>query len=710
MYLLYHRDPEGKAPIRLYTDASTYGIGAYLCQVVTLANGKQQEQPLGFISKSLSDTEKRWSVFEKEAYAIYYACKKWEHYLRGYHFLLFTDHRNLTFLNRPPSEKVMRWRLAIQELDFAVAHIEGASNNVADALSRCIEQTNPPPPQGVKCAAVADTLAATVQEADDPGEEIPPFTWMQHIQRDTRIHYFVKDSEAPHFLGLLSAPDSADPQFFPPLRSASQPIVQDSRVALSTIVEESYVHALVSDVPTTTSEDIVQNEQAPLHHDVRELIASCHNTTVGHGGVDRTLYLLQQLQQKDTSKQALFDRWTCQRADVRRFVKTCPICQKVKQHQLLKYTPHFSTSKYGIFDNISIDTIYMPESARGHKYLLVMIDSFSRYLDVYPILDLTAELALACFTQFSSNFGVPSHLCCDNGTQFYGIFRELLGLLKVHHFTTQEYSHQENSIVERANKEILVTLRALVLERRLKDDWDILCHIAKRIINSRVHSAIGIAPADLVFAGRIDLQRGSLFPYPTPESFFANGYMMELMQQQEVMLQKAFRMQQEHDKNRLKDNNHALRTIFPVDSYVLAKPEREPTSKLAPRLLGPYLVTDRFPRGEGDVYRCLHLSTNQSFDFRVDRLYPYFTHDEASLRDTAMLDNESYEVEAVLGHRFQGPQSAKTLQLQIKWLGYDTPQWQQYVNKDSGLNSVGVVHEYLRRNKFARFIPAKFTR
>jgi hypothetical protein len=118
-----------------------------------------------------------------------------------------------------------------------------------------------------------------------------------------------------------------------------------------------------------------------------------------------------------------------------------------------------------------------------------MIDSFSRYLDVYPILDLTAELALACFTQFSSNFGVPSHLCCDNGTQFYGIFRELLGLLKVHHFTTQEYSHQENSIVERANKEILVTLRALVLERRLKDDWDILCHIAKRIINSRVHSA-----------------------------------------------------------------------------------------------------------------------------------------------------------------------------------------------------------------------------
>jgi hypothetical protein len=711
VYLLYHRDPTGKAPIRLYTDASTYGIGAYLCQVVTLANGKIEEQPLGFISKSLSDTEKRWSVYEKEAFAIYYACKKWEHYLRGYHFHLFTDHKNLTFLNRPPSEKVMRWRLAIQELDFSVAHIEGSKNNVADALSRCIDNPDSYPTQGVKSAADQDsaTLSALVSE-DDRNDAFLTLTWMKHIEREQRTHYFVKESELTHFLGLLTTDDTTDLQFFPEFRSVTQPSVQDTRMGLPSSLEESYVHALVPEVPTTTSQEIVQNEQAPLHHEVAALIERCHNTKVGHGGVDRTLYLLNQLKVKDKSTKPLFDQWTCQRADVRRFVKTCPICQKVKQHQLLKYTPHFSTSTYGIFDNVSIDTIYMPESARGHKYLLVLIDSFSRYLDVYPIHNLTAEQALACFTQFSGNFGIPSHLCCDNGTQFYGIFREFMALLNVNHFTTQEYSHQENSIVERANKEILTTLRALVLERRLKDDWDILCHVAKRIINSRVHSAIGIAPADLVFAGRIDLQRGSLFPYPTPESFFTKGYMLDLIQQQEIMLQKAFRMQQEHDKNRLKDNNHALRTVFPVDSYVLVKPEREPTSKLAPRLLGPYLVTERFPRGEGDVYRCLHLSTNQAFDFRVDRLYPYFTHDEPSLRDTAMLDNESYEVEAVLGHRFQGTQSAKNLQLQIKWLGYEQPQWQQYSGPNDGLNSVGVVHEYLRRHKFARFIPARFTR
>jgi hypothetical protein len=136
IYLLYHRDET--LPLRLYTDASKYGIGGYLCQVYTHEDGRIEEQPLGFISKFLSATECRWSVYEKEAYAIFYSFKKWEHYLRSKHFHLFTDHKNLTFLNNPPSEKVMRWRLSVQEFDFSVAYIKGEENNMADALSRCV--------------------------------------------------------------------------------------------------------------------------------------------------------------------------------------------------------------------------------------------------------------------------------------------------------------------------------------------------------------------------------------------------------------------------------------------------------------------------------------------------------------------------------------------------------------------------------------------
>jgi hypothetical protein len=226
----------------------------------------------------------------------------------------------------------------------------------------------------------------------------------------------------------------------------------------------------------------------------------------------------------------------------------------------------------------------MPESSSKNQYLLVIIDSFSRYVDVYPIADLTAELAMRCLVQFMSNFGIPSSIFSDGGTQFMEIFDELIQKLKISHPRIHAYSHQENAIVERANKEILTVLRALVLEQRMSKEWDTLCYVAKRIINSRVHSAIGISPADLVFAGRVDLQRGTLFPYipVDPSKYEGSDYMLDLMQLQEAMLSKALRIQQSHDMARIRDKSHLLKTEFPIDSYVLAKPETGPATKISP--------------------------------------------------------------------------------------------------------------------------------
>ena len=57
-------------PVYLHTDASKYGIGAYLFQLTP--DGK--EKPIAFISKTLNDAQRRWHTPQKEAYAIYYAC------------------------------------------------------------------------------------------------------------------------------------------------------------------------------------------------------------------------------------------------------------------------------------------------------------------------------------------------------------------------------------------------------------------------------------------------------------------------------------------------------------------------------------------------------------------------------------------------------------------------------------------------------------
>ena len=71
-------------PIILYTDASDYAHGAYLCQVQTQTDGSLLEQPIRFLSGTFAGAQTRWSTIEKEAYAIYWALKSWMIYSVAY--------------------------------------------------------------------------------------------------------------------------------------------------------------------------------------------------------------------------------------------------------------------------------------------------------------------------------------------------------------------------------------------------------------------------------------------------------------------------------------------------------------------------------------------------------------------------------------------------------------------------------------------------
>jgi hypothetical protein len=121
------------SPIFLHTDASDYGIGAYLFQVV---NGK--EQPIAFLSKSLDDRMSRWDTPQKEGFAIFYALDKFDYLLRDRKFTLRTDHANLTRLRESYStnKKVQRWLTCFQHYDIDFEYIKGSHNIVADGLSR----------------------------------------------------------------------------------------------------------------------------------------------------------------------------------------------------------------------------------------------------------------------------------------------------------------------------------------------------------------------------------------------------------------------------------------------------------------------------------------------------------------------------------------------------------------------------------------------
>ena len=88
--------------------------------------------------REVRDTALQWSTYEQEAYAIYEALKKFQYLLRDIEFELRTDHRNLIYINdhAGTSNKVLNWKLEIQQYNMNIKHIDGIRNVVADIWSR----------------------------------------------------------------------------------------------------------------------------------------------------------------------------------------------------------------------------------------------------------------------------------------------------------------------------------------------------------------------------------------------------------------------------------------------------------------------------------------------------------------------------------------------------------------------------------------------
>ncbi len=128
--LLHH--PDYSRELVIQSDASGVGIGGVLLQ----EKAGESDQAVSFFSRTLNATQRRWTLNEKEAYALYQTVMEFAPFLRGHHFTAETDHQNLTYLTTSISPKVERWKLRISEFNLSIRFIKGEDNVIADALSR----------------------------------------------------------------------------------------------------------------------------------------------------------------------------------------------------------------------------------------------------------------------------------------------------------------------------------------------------------------------------------------------------------------------------------------------------------------------------------------------------------------------------------------------------------------------------------------------
>ena len=580
--------------IYLQTDASGYGIGAYLYQVVLQDNGTTVEQPIGFISKSIANAHASWDTSMKEGYAIFYALKKWEYLLRDRQFTIRTDHQNLTRLRRDhdTNKMVKRWFMAYQEFDIkAWEFVKGTDNLVPDEFSRLCEDIT----------------------EDNPSVSLFQLTGYK-----------------------------------------------------------------VSEKHWTT-------------------IASVHNFEQGHGGVERILRML--------DNENIF--WDGRTKDVRNFIKLCPCCQKMDQIKRVVHSYPFTTSTYGLWHTVSIDYIEQikPDEA-GNNMIIVIVDNFSRFVDLHATNSTNAEGAADALLAFVGRYASPLHITTDSGANFKsGLFRSLAERLGADHYLTKAYSKESNGLVERQNKEVMRHLRNIVFDKRISVKWSKYLPIVQRIINAAVNSATGLSPSEIVFPNGMQLDHSLL---SESGNIFYSSYIKDMQEAQSRVIAIAEHELREKDKAHI-ENYSSERTSFDVGSYVLAEHRhnslrRGPKSKMLPFLKGPLLVTSKDNTGN---YVLKDIVTNRVADYHVSKLRP-FLYDERTLQpiQVAVTDHlDEFIAEECLQMKGNIRGSRKNLQFKIRWAGYgpedDTWEPWDYCRDSAAVRTFLVNHQDSRVRRLA---------
>lgn len=138
--LLAH--PDCSAKLALVTDASDKAIGAVIQQLTDEA-----WQPLAFFSRKLSPSQVKYSPYDRELLAIYEAIKHFRHMLEARHFIVYTDHKPISFAfherKKNCSPRQYRHLDFIAQFTTDIRHISGKDNIVADTLSRIEELGTP---------------------------------------------------------------------------------------------------------------------------------------------------------------------------------------------------------------------------------------------------------------------------------------------------------------------------------------------------------------------------------------------------------------------------------------------------------------------------------------------------------------------------------------------------------------------------------------
>ena len=448
--VLTHFDPH--KPLVLTVDASPHGIGAILSH-----REGEEENPIGYVSRSLNSAEKNYSQTELEALAVIFGILRFQKYLYGHQFTIETDHKPLIGLfgkgyatSKIAAGRITRWSIYLNQFNYELTYKPGKKIAHADTLSRF--PVDEPPNEA---PLPSETIHLIKQMEDSP-------VTFRMIAEETKKDKLLKD--------VMYFTRTCWPEEVSPTLKAFK-----DRVLELSIQEGCVMWGQRVVIPET------------LRRKVMEILHE------GHIGITKMKALARS-----------FVYWPKLDSEIEEMTKKCKSCimtssanAEIKGHTWL--TP----SKP--WERVHMD---FAEDFMGTNFLIV-IDANSKWIEAYEQHRLTSESTIENLLRCFATYGFPRQVHTDNGRAFTSqTFCNFMKSRGINHTTSAAYSPKTNGLAERAVQVFKLRMRKSEGTRHEKL-MDFLLHYRRTI-----QQTTGRSPAAMMFGRELRTKIDLVQPEP----------------------------------------------------------------------------------------------------------------------------------------------------------------------------------------------------
>ena len=502
--------PDFKKPFRVDADACQYGVGAALEQPCDDTN--KRWKPVAFFSKHLSETQQKYSTSERELLAIILACEHFKQMLYGAKFQIVTDHRPLKTLlsSTNLSPRLSRWLSRLEMFDPEITYREGKKHGNADGLSRMAVE-NPDEVDDVIPTPINNINIETDDELiEEENElfEIKDFEFEtinainiqscaaeEEQSRDPNIVWIYNLIKREKFKLTTALENQISETIYSDFNNKEQESYYKQRHRLR-IINKTLYREYIDD-----NENVIIQYVVPSH--LRELLLKkAHDSVYGaHQGRDKVL---------DRLKSRCY--WPKMNEAVAEYVKTCNVCQQIKPPYLYNKPELQPIETSQPLELVTTDIMGpCQETKDKNKYILIIVDHFTKWMELYAMKTMEAEETALKITEFTCRHGAPNRILSDQGKNYQAdLLSELYELLDIEKSRTTPYHPQCDGQSERGNRTNRAALAALVNEKM--DNWDQLLKFVQFAYNSSVHSATKCTPFEMMYGRKPKLPLDVFLP------------------------------------------------------------------------------------------------------------------------------------------------------------------------------------------------------